>query len=433
MTKRFILDYLGTALAGVPEESSETAVKSLMELPGEKQDCTVIGQTQKKSCLTAALINGILGHTVEMDDDHREAIMHPGAVVIPAALAVAESESKSGKHLIEAVLAGYEIAIRVGAGLLGKAMFTGWHPTGTCGVFGAAIAAAKLMDLDEEGLTNTLNIAGSLSSGLFEFKADGSWTKRFHAGKAAISGIIAAELAKEGFACPTKLLESETGFFQAYSNRGIYKLELVDNKLGEKYMAFDTSVKPYACGRFSQPVIDCALDLTNRYDLKPQDIKDVLVKTDSWTAKAYGTPKEKVYHPKTTVDAQFSIPYAAAVAIVRRKARLNEFSPEAIKDPVILEVASKVRYEVDPEIEAKYPLYYPCAMTIWTNDGRKLDTYIDFPKGDPENPVTDEELVEKFEDIASRAIFQPQRINQLINTIWEIDKLPDIHELTRLL
>lgn len=433
MMKRYILDYIGTALAGVPEDASQTAVRGVIKLPGEICNCTVLGQTGKFPCATAALLNGIFGHAIEMDDDHRVAIMHAAAVVIPAAMAVAENEGSSGKEFIEAVLSGYEVAIRIGSGLLGKAMFSGWHPTGTCGVFGAAIAAGKLLKLNEEQLTTLIGIAGSTSSGLFEFKADGSWTKKFHGGKVGYSGIIAAYLAKEGYTGPATILEGDNGFFKAYSHQGRYNLDIVEEDLGTKYVALETSIKPYACGRFSQPIIDCSLELAVKYDLKPEDVKDVLVRTLEWTTKVAGTPKERVYKPQTVVDAQFSIPYAVAVSIVHRKARLKEFTSETIKDPVLLNVASKVRWEVDPKFEAKYPLYYPSAVTLWTNDNRKIESSVEFPKGDPENPMTDAELEEKFKDITARTVCHQGRIEQIIDIIWDLDQVKHIDELTRLL
>lgn len=430
--ERYVLDYLGCALAGSTVDSGQTATRGLMHLEGEQSQCTVIGQAQKRSLLLAALLNGAYGHAIELDDDHREAILHPGVVVVPAALAVAEALGKPGREFLEAVLAGYEVMVRVGRGLMGQAMYSGWHLTGVCGVYGAAVAAGRLMGLDADGLTTALGIAGSTSSGLFEYKADGSWTKRFHPGKAAMSGITAALLAREGYTGPATIFEGENGFYGAYSHQGKYSLEAVLAGLGEKFVSLETSIKTAACCRFCQPVVDCSLDLATRYNLQPTEIKDILVRADKFAITLLTNPRERVVRPQTVVDAQFSIPYAVAVSLVRRKALLDEFSPEAIKDPAILEVASKVRWAEEPAFEARYPECYPSAVTVWTRDGRELTSSTEYPKGDPENPVTDAELLEKFRDLAGRAVARPDRIEEIIATVFSLEQVA-VRELTQLL
>lgn len=431
--KRFILDHLGCAYAGVLVDSSQTITRSMMRFAGENAPCTVIGQSHKNSPTFTALINGTLAHAVEMDDDHREGTLHPGVAVIPAALAVAEWYGKSGKEFIEAVIAGYEVMIRIGAGFLGQTYYSGWHPTATCGVYGSAVAVGKLIGLDAEGLAVAMGIAGSTSSGLLEWQADGSWTKRFQAGNAAMNGIVAALLAKQKYTSPLTILEGDNGFYKAYSHQGIYDLNVIIKDLDQKFMAFDTSIKPYACCRFSQPIIDCTLDLVFKYDLKPSDIKDVLVKADKWAITILTEPQERKVKPLTVVDAQFSIPYAVAISIARRKALLDEFSTEAIVDPVILDVAQKVRWEEDPSCEDKYPKSYPSSVTIWTEDGRQLDSYIQYPKGDPENPVTDQELLDKFRQISSRYISRSDWIERIIKATLNLETCVNVQEFTELL
>jgi 2-methylcitrate dehydratase PrpD len=433
LIKRFILDYFGCALAGSTIDSAQTMVRALMQDSGDLNECKVIGQTKKRTIMFSALLNGSFAHATELDDDHREAILHPGVVVVPTALAVSEKEGKTGAEFLEAVLAGYEVMVRVGAGLVGEAMYVGWHLTGVCGVFGAAAAAGKLLNLDPDGLTAALGIAGSMSSGLFEYKSDGSWTKRFHPGKAARSGIIAAYLAKEGFTAPSTIFEGENGFYGAYSRESKYDLNKVVANLGTKFISMDTSIKTAACCRFCQPVVDCSLDLVMKYNLKPAEVKRIMVKADKFAITLLTNPRDRVLRPQTVVDAQFSIPYAVAVSIARRKALLNEFSSTAIKDPEILELASKVEWAVEPAYEEKYPLYYPSSVTVWTTDGRELTSYIEYPKGDPENPVTDEELRDKFYELASYAIASRERIDNIYNTIFSLQNYKNVNKLAELL
>lgn len=431
--KRFILDHLGCVYAGVNVDSSQTITRAIMRLSSENAPCKVFGQVHKHLPPMAALINSTVSHSVEMDDDHREGTGHPGATIIPAALAVAEWQGNSGKELIEAILAGYEIYIRIAAGFLGKAYYSGWHPTATCGVFGAAMASGKLLGLDEDALTKAMGIAGTTSSGLLEYQENGSWTKRSQTGNASMNGVIVALLAREGFTSPTTILEGKNGFYNAYSHKGIYDLNTVVDKLGERFMAVETSIKAAACCRFSQPIVDCTLDLALKYDLKPDQVKDVLVKVNKFAIRALCSPKEIKYRPETVVDAQFSLPYAVGVSLVRRKALIDDFSPDSIKDPAIIETASKVRWAEESSFEKKYPKCYPASVTIWTTDGRELTSTIEYPKGDPENPVTDEELVEKFRINASYAIARPDWIEDIINATLKIEEFSDIRQFTKLL
>lgn len=432
LLKRFVLDYLGNALAGSMVDSSQTLTRAVLQYHFEKSECTVIGKTQKLSVCSAAMLNGGYGHAIELDDDHREAILHPGVAVIPAALAVAEMQHKSGEEFLEAVLAGYEVMVRVGAGLLGKAMYSGWHLTGVCGVFGAAVAAGRLLDLQEERLADALGIAGSTSSGLFEYKTNGSWTKRFHPGKAAMSGIIAALLAKEGYTGPATIFEGDNGFYKAYSHQGAYSLETTLQDLGKKYISLETSIKTAACCRFCQPVVDCAMDLAVRCNIDPAEITDILVKADKFAIDLLTKPADRVFTPQTIVDAQFSIPYAVAVSIVRKKALLEEFNEKAIRDPAILAVASKVRWEEDPSYEEKYPKCYPSSVTVWTNGGKLYQSSIEYPKGDPENPVTDEELIVKFRALAEYALSRSDQIEEIVKTVFSLEEL-NIKQLAELL
>jgi 2-methylcitrate dehydratase PrpD len=381
----------------------------------------------------ASLINGTLAHTVEMDDHHRESTLQPGAAIIPAALAIAEMNHNSGKELLEAILAGYEVMIRIGEGFQGTGQNSGWHLTGICGVFGAAVACGKLLGLDSDGLSLAMGIAGSTASGLQEWKENGSWTKRLQAGNAASNGVIAAFLARKGYTGPLTVLEGEYGFYKAYSNKSKVDLQVVVDKLGEKYKTFETSFKPYACSRLLHPVIDCILSLVEKHNLKPQDIEDVLVKTNNYAISLLTTPLERKLRPSTMVDAQFSLPYTVAAVLTRHNAGINEFTGEVIKNPSILELAAKVRWEVEPEFEKVYPHYYPASVTIRNTAGQELTSSVKYPKGDPENPLTDDELADKFRSLASRAIARKDWIENIYNAVMEVEKFTNINQLTQIL
>lgn len=395
MTKRFILDNVGCMLGGGREESSREIVQVAKLLGGEPQS-TVIGFGFKTSFVNAAMTNATVGHSLELDDDHRVGTQHPGIEVVPTALAVAEYVGASGEEVIAAVCAGCEVAIRVGEAFLGDAYYQGFHPTGTCGVFGSAVAAGKLLKLTSVQMVNALGIAGSQSSGLREWKATGAWTKRYQAGHANFAGAIAAIMAKQGYTGPWTIFEGTYGVLRAYSYQLHYDETVIINQLGEKFEMVDTSIKPHACCRFAQPLVDAALQVVKEHDLWPKDIKSVKIGTGKNTLIALTEPHERKWHPETGVDAQFSLPFSVAVAITRRVALAEEFTEKYFKDPEILSFMERIEGYLAPEVEACWPESYPAIAIIETYDGRIYTGKVEFPKGDPENPVTDEELEAKF-------------------------------------
>lgn len=403
MTKRFILDNIGCLLGGGREESSREIVQVAKVLGGEPQS-TVIGFNFKTSFVNAAMTNATIGHSLELDDDHRVGTQHPGIEVVPTALAVAEYTGASGEEVIAAVCAGCEIAIRVGEAFLGDAYYQGFHPTGTCGVFGSAIAAGKLLKLTEEQMVNALGIAGSQSSGLREWKATGAWTKRYQAGHANFAGAMAAIMAKQGYTGPWTIFEGTYGVLRAYSYQLHYDANVIIDKLGEKFEMVDTSIKPHACCRFAQPLVDAALQVVKEHDLWPKDIKSVKIGTGKNTLIALTEPHERKWNPQTGVDAQFSLPFSVAVAITRRVALAEEFTETYFKNSEILSFMERIEGYLDPEVEACWPESYPAVAVIETYAGETFTGKVDFPKGDPENPVTDEELEVKFRYLTENRI-----------------------------
>lgn len=431
ITKRFILDTIGCILGGGIEQSSDKIVEVVKKLGGEPQS-TVIGYNFKTSVLNAAMANGTVGHALELDDDHRVGTQHPGVEVVPTALSVGEYVGASGEEIIAAVCAGYEIAIRAGEAFLGDAYYQGFHPTGTCGVFGAAVAAGKLLGLNEEQMVNALGIAGSQSSGLREWKASGAWTKRFQAGHANFAGTIGALMAKEGFTGPSTIFEGTYGFLRAYSYQLHYDENILIDNLGIKFEMVDTSIKPHACCRFCQPLVDAALQVVNQYNLWPKDIKSVKIGTGKNTLIALTEPRERKWQPVTGVDAQFSLPFSIAVAITRRVALAEEFTEKYFKDPEILAFMNRIEGYLDPEVEACWPNSYPAVAIIETYDGRVLRGKIDFPKGDPENPVTDEELEKKFRYLVENRI-TPETTVKVIAMVRSLESLDNTAKLMALL
>ena len=281
-------------------------------------------------------------------------------------------------------------------------------------------------------MVNALGIAGSQSSGLREWKASGAWSKRYQAGHANFAGTIAALMAQQGFTGPWTIFEGTYGFLRAYSYKLHYDENLIIKNLGKKYEMADTSIKPHACCRFAQPLVDAALLVVNKHDLWPKDIKAVHIGTGKNTLIALTEPRERKWRPKTSVDAQFSLPFSVAIAITRRVALAEEFTEKYFKDPEILEFMDRIDGYLDEEVEACWPNSYPAVATVETYDGRTFTEKVDFPKGDPENPVTDEELYKKFSYLAKNRINSAD-IQKVVNTVTNLETLDNVVELVALL
>lgn len=430
-SKRFILDLLGCTLGAKPVTSSRIMAQVVSSFGGDPQS-TIIGYAHKTSAPFAALINATTGHAFDMDDDHREGTLHSSVVVFPAVLAVAEQGHTSGEELITAFALGSELMIRLGEAFLGQSYYQGFHPTGTTGVFGAALGAGKILGLDAQKLSWALGIAGSQAAGLLEFGIDGSWTKRIQAGHPAMGGVLSAFLAREGYTGPATIFEGRMGFVKAYAHKEQFDVSKINDQFASRWEMANTSIKPHACCRFSCPITDCGLELAFKYNIDPDEIEDILVLANKWMITALCQPPERKYRPVTVVDAQFSLPYAVAVGLAKKRASVPEFTDEAIKDPVVLKVAEKVRWELEPEFEKLYPKVYPARVIVTTRDGKKYTAQVDHPKGDPENPVTDSELMDKFNLLASATVSR-EKMDRIIDTVMKLEKLTDINQLTGLL
>ncbi len=425
-SKKFILDVLACIVGAKEVTSSKAVTDTVFELGG-KPVSTVLGYGVKTSPALAALANATMGHAFDMDDDHREGTQHSTVVVFPAVFSLAEQIGANGKSVLTSFIFGSEVTIRLGEAFLGQTYYQGFHPTGTCGVFGAAAGAMKLLGLNKEKGTMALGIAGSHSAGISEFNAQGAWTKRLHAGHASMSGVISALLARNGFTGPRTVIEGENGFMRAFSYQNIYDLNKITDNFGTKWEMADNSIKIHACCRFTCNVADCALDLYQQ-GVKPEEVVEILAKVNKFTVEHLCQPIEVKVRPQNVVNAQFSLPYAIAVGICKGRTSITEFTEEAIKDPQVLELAAKVKWEVDPEIEAVYPKHYPATVIVKTRNGREYKAHVDYPKGDPENPVSFEEVKEKFRFVAG-FIIGKNKIERAINYVSNFEKLENMHDL----
>jgi 2-methylcitrate dehydratase PrpD len=407
--KYFFLDFIGVACRGSQEDSSKSMYRFIREMGNCRQGGVIIGMKDRAFYLYSALANGTSAHAIEMDDVNNEASLHPGVVIFPSALAMGEKVCADGKRFIEAVVLGYEVMIRLGRALGAQNSYKrGFHPTGTCGSFGSSIVVSKILGLKPEGMTNAMGIAGSQSAGSMEYLAQGAWTKRFHPGWAALSGMVAAQLAQKGFRGPSSIIEGRDGFLHSYSE-GADKNKVLED-IGAQYQILRTSIKPHACCRYIQPPIDAILRIVKENDLPPETVERVKVGILRAGAQLIAEPLEEKYNPQSIVDAQFSMPFGAAVAILYRKAGLEEFHLSKIRSEEVKQMMRRVECATDPDLEKTFPKQWCATAEIFTKDGRRYFTRVEHCKGDPENPLSWEELVEKFHDLSGRFMTKERRL-----------------------
>lgn len=397
--ERAVLDWLGSALAGSIEIPARLAQRVAAGF-GSSDEATVFGAS-RASALGAALANGVSSHILELDDVHKGSTLHGAAPVIPAALAVAEREHASGTAFLLAVSLGYEAALRVGEAV-NPEHYRFWHPTGTAATFGAAAAAASLMRLDAFQTLNALGSAGTQAAGLWEFNADGAMSKHLHPGKAAFNGVLAADLARVGFTGASRILEGERGFFRAMSMN--VDATRVTDALGSRWKISENCYKLHSCCGHTHSAIDVALTLKAMITVEGAAADAI----ESIRIEMYGPGFEivKEMNPRTPYQAKFSLAYCVAAALVEGKVGLDQFSPErfapdGVREPNIAALLARSHVTVSDELTSRYPAAWPVRLVVRLADGSELRGESEYPKGNPENPVSTGMLEEKFQTLVA--------------------------------
>ncbi len=420
-----VLDLLGSMIGSKEIESSRIAAKVALELGGP-QESTVIGYGRKVAAPNAAFANAIQGYAFDFADDHNESNAHPSVATIPVSLALGEKTQASGREVIEAIALGNEVVCRLGSAFLGKTYYQGFHPSSTCGTFGAAVSAAKLLKLDRQQVVYAQGIAGSQAAGLMAWNTSGSYTKRLQAGHPAMVGIISAMMAQKGFNGPPEIIEGQDGFMQAYSYQLQYDTNLITDGLGDEWTFADSSTKVYPCCRYSAGHLDACLDIVARYDPDWRSIQHVLIRSSDYTIRLLAMPRKR--DPQTVVDTQFSMPWQAAIAFIDGKIDVDTYTEKNIHRPDVRELMTKVDWVVDEEFERRYPEHYSCAVTVTMQDGTEYTSVVDDPKGDYRNPVTQEELEDKFRWLARRELDEA-RVERLVGFVRNLGEVENVGEL----
>ncbi|MGH7831446.1 MAG: MmgE/PrpD family protein, partial [Candidatus Binatia bacterium] len=410
--KLIFLDTLGIALASSTMDFGRMALSVARSLGGPPQS-RLIGTFFKVAAANAVLANGTLAHGLDYDDTLEEAIVHTGCTGAITALAVGEEIGASGRGVLEAAVAGIEVMCKVGLVAPGKFHARAFHPTALCAPFGAAAAAGKLGGLTIPQFMDAFGICGSQSAGIIEYLADGSWTKRLHPGWSSHGGVIAVLLARQGFRGPSSVFEGRQGFYFAFGGENGHRLERLQ-ELGKKWETPRLAFKSYPCGSISHPYMDCALRLRQSYSVRAEEIEEVVCRTAAGPVPRLWEPLKEKQRPATSYGAKFSLPYSIAVILVRGRAGLEEFSEEAIRDPEVLSLAEKVRYELDTTID--YPRHFSGHVKIRLKEGRVLEENQPYPRGGFESPLPPEEIEEKFRANAGLAL-PKEKIDKIVATV----------------
>ncbi|MDH7574088.1 MAG: MmgE/PrpD family protein, partial [Clostridia bacterium] len=430
-TKKQVLDFFGVALGG-SAEAGVRELRALLEEWGGAEQATVIGSGRRLPVPHAAQINATMAHALDYDDVHEAAIMHPGVVTIPAALAAAEYVGgTSGQELITAVALGTDFICRLGlATRPGENIHQfGWHLTSIYGYMTAAAVAGRILGLDRERLLNAMGIAYHQSAGNGQCVKDGALTKRMGPGFAVRGGLAAAFMAARGITGARNCLEGEFGIYRVY-HQGRYSRERLLGELGKRFEGVNVSIKPYPCCRGVHPFIDAALKLVHEEAVEPAAVERIRIACGEGTNLLLATPFEAKVRPRTPVDSQFSVPWGVAVALARKRATIKDFSAEAIKSPDILEMAAKIEVEVDPALNRGDEIE-PGRVTVTVKGGSVLSRQVQFPTGSPQEPITFPECERKVRDCLAHAgnPLPEDRVNRLVETVASLETVADVREL----
>lgn len=390
-SKSVLLDYLGVRLAGARIMSEQ---------------CNNLSANLGETMQNKALIGGIYAHVIELDDGHRIGMVHPGSPVISALLAVADKYSVSLDDLLRGIVVGYEVTIRLSCAVQPGHKLKFYHATGTCGTVGAAMGIAAMLDFDFEQTKSAFSAATTSAAGILEMIDGDTQMKPYNAGRSAMDGVTAAFIGKARFKCPVDALGGKRGFLKVMTDEP--KLQYVTDFTDGKYMIESIYRKPYAACRHCHPSIEAALSLRERGGFTMDDVKEIDVTTYKLAVEG---------HDHTQIEgsnsAKMSIPYSLAVALCTGKAGMDEYTDERVKDVTVLKMAEKVSVSANDELSALCPQKRVAIVSVKTDKGDFVER-VDYPKGEPENPLTPAEMEEKFRGLAQYGGLTSQECDEVI-------------------
>ncbi|MBX9812331.1 MAG: MmgE/PrpD family protein [Burkholderiales bacterium] len=421
-TKQLVLDCLGNQIGAFDEEPARM-LHDVLDVRSARGKSTVVGYGNCTTPLLAGCLNGMLAHLLDMDDAHRDALTKTGSAVTPAAMAVAEARGCGGDRVIEAVVAGYEVMIRLGLAVNPGHRSRGFHSTATLGAFGAAAAAGRLLDLPRERMIDALGIAATQAAGLTAFINNESMIKPFNVAKSVHNGILAALLAEKGFRGPPAVIEGQEGFIQAYTDRA--DPAEIGSGIGERFRLLESGFKPHAACRYAHGPIDAAIGLMKKYEFPVDEIDRIDVYLSELANR-----QSNFYEPKSIASAQGSTPFAIAVGLVSGANSLTvSCIKSAFREERVWGLHRRIRLHVDGEMDY---MGRGCRLQVHLRDGRCLEERVDLPRGEPENPMPDREIEQKFMRQASATIGERRAamIRDMIGRLETVPAVSSIMELT---
>jgi len=416
--KRCLVDWFATTVpGGVRAPATLLAAALEDEMPAGHSELVPGGATADMR--SAALINGAAAHTVEFDDIWRDGLYHPGAPVISAALAVAQNRNLSGRELLRAIIVGYEVSDRMAAGV-NPAHYKYWHTTATVGHHGATAAAASALKLDEVQTAHAINNVTSFAAGLQQAFRTDAMTKPFHVGQAAANGVLAALAAGRGVTGAKAMLEGDVGLGRAMSDDPDWDAML--EGLGSEYTVCHVTQKNHGCCGHTFAALDAALALKHEYRFAFEDIKHIRAHTYQAALDICGNKA-----PTTPAEARFSLPYVMAAAMHLGSVRLRAFEPEYLQDSRLLDLASRVDVIVDPELQSRFPNARSATVDIELNDGTVHSRHAPTRKGDPENPLSDAEIDDKYNELVGPEL--EAGADPLRDLLWNLESETSVRKL----
>jgi 2-methylcitrate dehydratase PrpD len=411
----FFVDWTGSALSGAGQ-LAVAAIEKYAEAMGPSEGrAEILISRRTTSPLFAAMVNAAASHISEQDDVHNGSVFHPAAVVFPAALAVAQHLGASGRELVAASVAGYEVGIRVGE-FLGRSHYRVFHTTGTAGTIAAAVAASRLLGFDRAAMLDAIGSAGTQAAGLWEFLRDAADSKQLHTAKAAGDGLTAAFLAASGFTGAKRILEGAQGMAAGMSSDA--DPEKLTDGLGERWALLETSFKFHASCRHTHPAADALLGLVEAHGLEAGRIEGVTAHVHQGALDVLGP----VVNPATVHQAKFSMPATLGLIAVHRRAGMAEFD-RVLEDEQVLALHDRIGMELDAEVDSAYPARWIGKVSVKTTDGRLLSNRVDEPKGDPGNTLSREEIDLKARRLALYGgTIGDAELDALLPRLWSISR-----------
>ena len=431
--KKSILDGLGLAFSGSVARTGPVSRDYVMALGIAKPESTVIGSSMKAPARFAAFINGVAMHADDYDDTQLAVakdrvyglLTHPTVTAWAPTLAVGEAAGRSGRDVMLAYHVGVEVESKIAEAINPRHYVEGFHSTGTCGVFGAAAALAKLRAYDTGKIARALGIAAAQSSGLRE--NFGTMTKPFQAGHAAEGGVLAADLAGRGWTAAENILEAPVGFFRAAG--GGFDPHAIQGKLGAPWTFHDpgVSIKPFPSGSLTHPGMTELLRLIREYDVRPEQVESLDVGTNSYMPTALIH-----HHPVNALQGKFSMEFCMASLLLYRKAGLTMFVDDVVNRPEVQAMIARVHFGVNAEAEAAGSNKMTTILAVHLKSGRTISGRADFGKGTPANPMSYAEVSEKFLDCADFARWPRAKASAIVEMVRKLETVPDIRALTQL-